>query len=115
MNDVTPERFLGLKGMFKTAANLGIAGVMTGLAVYVVTVMLPDMQKEFQGLIREERASFREDAEKSREHGNNAVKEISEAVKELGEVITALQTKTHVNQERLIELQSKQSKVKEAK
>lgn len=119
--EIGPERFAGLKGAWKSVANFGVIGVMSGLVVYLVIFTLPKIQHEFhealklereaaRGEIREERAASRIEAERSREHGNQASREIGDAVRELSDTIIVIQSKTHENQERLIELQQESLK-----
>ena len=105
------ERFHGLAGLWKSIASFGVIGVLSALTVYLVIWILPEEREAAREEIKAERAAARLDAEKSREHGTQAAREIGESVRELSNTIIEVQSKTHRNQERLIELQMKNAKV----
>lgn len=94
--DLTPKQFLGLSGFFRQWGNFGIAGVICGLAVWLVTVELP-----------RERERSREDMDKARSHGDAAAKVLGEAIREQTAEIKDHNAKVRSNQEKMIEAMQK--------
>lgn len=133
-NSNNPEiRFAGLSGKFKSWANFGVIGVMTGLLCWMVMYSNPSMQKAHLEVIEKvqekaaaeikiERDSSRSETEKSRQHGGAVGKELADGLREnakmiqsLNETFIRVQERTQENQKTLIELQIKkmeQDKVK---
>lgn len=87
MSEITAERFHGLRGWAAVAGNLGVIGVLSMLAVYLVVWFLPAEREAAREEIKAERAAARADMEKSREHGTQAAKEIGESIRGLSDTI----------------------------
>jgi len=101
------DKFIGLAGPWKTFANLGIAGIIAGSFIWLLTVQLPSMNRQFAEDLRYERECAHREAEKSREHGNKAAKDLSEAIKEQTQILNWYGAVHQSNQEAQIELQKK--------
>jgi len=101
------SRFLGLEGYWKQVANLGLAGVMCGLTIYLITVTLPNVQNKFHDELKSEREAHREDVEKSRKHGTESAKELAKAISEQSRMMDWHQTMIQTNQEQMIDYQKK--------
>ena len=101
------DKFLGLTSIYKQWANLGMAGIVAGIAVYLITFTLPSIQDKFHSELKSERDVARQEQQKSREHGQQAVKELADAIKYQTTVLDENQRAVRKNQEKLIEIQEK--------
>lgn len=101
------EAFLGIGGKFRYWANLGIAGVMCGLIIYLVMVAMPSERDAYRHDINSEREAGRSEAEKSRAHGSEMGKEIGGAIREQTKETTGNQRELILQQKQLIELHKK--------
>lgn len=61
------DGFTSLSGWRRELASLGAVGCVFGLVLYLVVYLLPNMQKEFHLLIKEERTVFVEELKRQRE------------------------------------------------
>ena len=104
---IDTDKFLGLAGIWKQWANLGVVGVVCGIVIYLITVAVPKAQQSFHDELRLEREAARTEQQKSREHGEMAIKEISTAIRYQTTVLDDNQRAVRKNQEKLIELQEK--------
>lgn len=105
--EITADKFLGLSGIFKQWANLGLAGILAGLAVYLVSVSLPNAQERFHDELRIEREIAVTERQKSREHGNSSARELAESIKEQTRVLSDHLSKNRETQLKILEAQLK--------
>lgn len=107
----TPQaRFLGLDGYWRTFANLGMAGIVAGIAVYLITVALPNAQDRFHDEVRAEREAARVETEKSRQHGNTAAKLLADEIRNQTTTLSDHLTKNRETQMKILEAQLKNNK-----
>jgi low affinity Fe/Cu permease len=95
------SKFLGLEGAWKTAANLGIAAVMTFLFSFLVMHQIPSIQEKFHEELRAERQVFRDELRSLRESDARTGEKIAIAIEGAKE-ISANTQKMFAEQQRVM-------------